>query len=136
MKISNLSIGFSSSATLTDINTYEITGDMSAILTDEEDGSKHTIDVGKIKVIYNHDGLFADTKKSDGALAADVAIIEAMLPEVPSITLVGSVTYPDASLKSTIEAAYQHGLTDPCRTCIKAVSDTAKEIAQQDNKGE
>lgn len=66
MKISNLSIGFSSSATLTDINTYEITGDMSAILTDEEDGSKHTIDVGKIKVIYNHDGLFADTKKSDG----------------------------------------------------------------------
>ena len=65
MKISNLNIGFSASATLTDYCTYEITGEITAVLTNEL-GNKKTIDIGKLKVIYYHDGLFADTKKSDG----------------------------------------------------------------------
>ena len=50
----------------------------------------------------------AYTKKSDGALANDVNGIENMLPAPVSITNVGSVTYPEATLKNAIEAAYPY----------------------------
>lgn len=69
MLFSNLNIGFNSSATLIDNNTYEITGDMSAVVIDVEDeydSFKKSVSVTKIKVIYNHDGLFKDTIKPDG----------------------------------------------------------------------
>lgn len=69
MLFSNLNIGFNSSATLVDDNTYEITGDISAVVTDiedEYDSFKKTVRIDRIKVIYNHDGLFRETIKADG----------------------------------------------------------------------
>ena len=64
-----MNIGFNSSATLTDINTYTITGDISVVISGDEFGvtmERQVIGLDKLVVIYNHDGLFADTKKSDG----------------------------------------------------------------------
>lgn len=40
----------------------------------------------------------------------------------------------DTIMSGTIEAAYQHGLTDPCRTCIKAIDKAAEDLKEETAK--
>lgn len=42
----------------------------------------------------------------------------------------------DTIMSGTIEAAYQHGLTDPCRTCIKAIDKAAESVSKKVVDGE
>ena len=75
------------------------------------------------------------TARADDALAGDLAAIQAMIPAASSITEVSSVTYPDASLKQTIEAQYPYYVVTVTQGTL-TVTKSTKELKVESLDGE